>query len=413
LTFRRAAAVAAAALALPAGAAAQRWSAPFRLAGPEAADLTLVQLAISPSGELAAGFSAYDEDQPAMSQASLSLRPARGGAARTDHLRGAGQILALTFSGEVPVLLAGTGAAGQPCCARADVVEQVDGRFSRPRTVADGLTGAATGELEPLPGGGVLAAVGTDRGVWAGPLGRVRQVGSGTSVPWVLAATPTSVGWLAAPDRLGQSGPHEILVAPLEARARDLFTAPSGHELDELALAPLGSGATAAWIDGWFDGSGSYHAQAVVADVGRTVRPRPLPVAGRAASGIMLAGGTTGDQVLAFKACDGQGLCSVWESFRPRGARFSAPAGLGSIDPGQEPAAAVTPDGTAVVGWISGGRVFAAWRPPRASRFTGAHPLSPTVYASDLTIAPGPGSEAVAAWTEGTLAPSIVAATLR
>jgi hypothetical protein len=86
---------------------------------------------------------------------------------------------------------------------------------------------------------------------------------------------------------------------------------------------------------------------------------------------------------------------------------------LGAIDPGQVPAATVSGDGHAVVGWVWAGQPFAATRGPSARRFGASHRLSSTRFAADLALAAGPGPEAVAAWTQGTLNPSVVEAELR
>ena len=416
------------ALAAPARAGAARWGAPFRLAGPYDADLAPAQLAVSSSGALAAGFSVFDEDSPQVSQAMIAVRGERG-ATRVRRVSGTQEILGLAYDGARPALLGGVSAPGQACCARAQVTELAGAGFTPGHLVGDGLTGATTGTLQPLPGGGLLAALATDRGVWAAQsssgtrFGSTRRLSSGSAVPWVLAAAQgtggqTSVAWLAAPDGSGQSGPGQILVAggsppAAPGRAQAVLTVRPGRELDELALAPLGTGTTAAWIESWFDAHGAYRSQAVVADLRQPLRARALPVAGQVASGLTLAGGAGGEQLLAFRACDSRGACSARAALRPRGQHFGAPVRLGPIDPGQAPAAAITPGGAVVVAWVAGGQVFAEWRAPGAPGFTAPHRLSPTLYAADLVLAAGPGSEAVAAWTQGTVAPSVVAAVLR
>ena len=194
-------------------------------------------------------------------------------------------------------------------------------------------------------------------------------------------------------------------------RAAPVLTAAPAHQFDDLSLAPGGAGATAAWTYSWFDELGAYHSEAFVADLAHPLRPRVLSAGGQTASGLALAG-ARGVEVLAFRACDSSGACSAYASFRASHGGFGRPSRLGPIDPSQEPGATVGGDGTAVVGWIEGGRVLAVTRPSRARSFSAARRLSPTVYASELILAPA-GTGAVAAWTEGTVSPSLVAATLR
>ena len=417
-------------LGLPAGASAAGWGPAFRLAGPFAADAEPAQLALLPSGEIAAGFSIFQEDSPEISQAWLAVRG--GGRPAPPAVRrvpAAGQVLGLAFDGTVPAVLAGVAASGQPCCAGVELTELSGRRFAARHAMLGGLTGATAGSLEPLPSGGLLAAAATDRGVWVaqsrqGPrLGTARRLGSGPGVPWVLATGEalggqTSVGWLAAPDGSGQSGPGAVLIAGgsplrLPGSPQAVFSAAEGHEIDELALAPLGSVTTAAWILSWFDAAGAYHAEPMVADLGRVVRPASfVPPAGETSSALTMAGGPVGDQVLGFRDCDGVGDCWVEAGFRAPGAGFGAPVRLGTIDPGQEPAAVVTGNGTAVVAWIHDGQPFAVTRSAGARGFGAPHRLSSTGYAADLTLAAGARGRAVAAWTQGTLNTSVVAAEL-
>lgn len=433
MSFRRAVVSGAAALALtaPAPATALSWGSSFRVEAPQSTDVSPVQLAVAPNGTLASAFSLYDEDAPNQSHAFLSLRSPGGHVERARRIPDAQQALSLVYDGATLDLLTAAGLGSQGCCAQASTQSFSAGRFGSSHRISRDLAGAADGELDLLPGHRLLATVASDRGVWvdqSAPGARfaaAHRISSASPAPWAMAAAEasgghTSVGWVQAADRSGENAPEQLVVADGSAAsrpgsARQLVSAPAGHELDELALAPRGAGFSVAWIESWFDQLGAYHSEPVVADVSRSVNARPMPVAGEAASGLTLAG-AAGAQVLAFRACDRTGACRVWASYRSPGGRFSAPVRLGAVDPGQPPAAAVGPDGTAVVGWISGGQVFAVTRAPGAGPFSRLHRLSPTHYAADLTLASGPGGgagpQAVAAWTQGTLGPSVVAAEL-
>jgi hypothetical protein len=85
---------------------------------------------------------------------------------------------------------------------------------------------------------------------------------------------------------------------------------------------------------------------------------------------------------------------------------------LGSIDPAQTPALSVSPHGQVVVGWVRAGQPVAVVGPARSGNFGAVRVLSPSVYALDETVAYGP-SGALAAWTQGTLHPSVVGAAYR
>jgi hypothetical protein len=415
--------------ALPSAAAARGWGPPFRIAGPEPVDVGPAQLALSSGGELAVGFSLYPQDAPARARALLAIRPPVG-TARVRRVPGAQEVLALSFAGGALELLTGAAPAGRACCERAQAVAFAGGRLGRSRRVAGQLAGTTLGDLEPLPGGGLLAVLATDQGVWvaqSGPGGRFggpRRISSSFAVPWAMAATETAggrteVAWLEGPDPAGESGPRQMLLAtgsPVAAptAGRVVLSSPAGTQLDEVTLAPRGEFATAAWVESWFDRFGVYHAEPVVADLAGRVRPRPFAVPGQAVSGLALAGGPDA-QVLAWRGCGRSGACEVWASCRPRGGRFSAPVRLGAVDPGQPPAVTVTADGTAVVGWIDGGQVFAATRAAEGRGFGPPRRLGGTRSAADLTLVAGPfgGPPAVAAWTQGTRAPSLVGAELR
>jgi hypothetical protein len=83
---------------------------------------------------------------------------------------------------------------------------------------------------------------------------------------------------------------------------------------------------------------------------------------------------------------------------------------LGSIDASEEPAAAVGPHGQVLVGWVRGGRPVAATAASAGGRFGAAATLSSTTFALDVTVAFGARGAGLAAWTQGTLNPSVVGA---
>jgi hypothetical protein len=90
---------------------------------------------------------------------------------------------------------------------------------------------------------------------------------------------------------------------------------------------------------------------------------------------------------------------------------FGPYSSFGQVDPGQTPAVAVGPDGQAIVAWIRSGRPLAAVGSARSRRFGATRTLSSRAqFASDLTVGYGPRRTALAAWSQGTLNPSVVGA---
>ena len=80
------------------------------------------------------------------------------------------------------------------------------------------------------------------------------------------------------------------------------------------------------------------------------------------------------------------------------------------MDAGQAPVATVTNSGRAVVGWVASGHVLAA-----TGRTSGLGPpqvVSETSFASALALTADSAGGALAVWTQGTLAQSLVAARL-
>jgi hypothetical protein len=415
------------AFALGAAAPAQAgWSRPQRLAGPYSLDVLAPQVAFSTGGGAAFGFGVQNEDHPATSEALAALRSPSGRLARPHLVPAAQQVLAFIYDGSNLSLLVGSSPSGDPCCSSAGLVKVVKGTPRRSRTVVGTLAGMTLGRLLPLPGGRLLSAVATAEGVWveqAGPSGRpapARRLTPAVSAPQTLAATTlrgnhTIVGWTAAAGQPAPAPPASIVVAVGSAgRAPQhphvALSVAAGHQIDELALGRGRAGATAAWIESWYDAQGVLHSQAMVADLTRPVRVRAFPIDGLLASGLSLATDASGAQVLAWRVCDQAGSCSVEAVTRDSGRRFGQPARLGPTDASQAPAAAVSHNGVALVGWIHRGHVLAAARARRARRFGAPRVVSATNFAADLTVGFGTGAEAIAAWTQGTFAQSVMGA---
>ncbi len=428
----RPAALALALVALAAGAPAAwaGWGAPFRFAAPGSSDTLPAQIGYSSSGAAAVAFGVQDADNPATSAAQVTVRTAQRRVGTPKLIPGAQQVLGLSFDGSSLELLTGTSPAGEACCSSAQAVSlNARGAFGAPRTLVGGLAGATLGALLTLPDGRMLAAVATGLGVWvvqsvsanrfAGP----HKLTSPAVSPESLVATNlggnnTAVAWTAVSGSPGEAVARSIFLATGSAhsaprRARTALTVPAGHGIDELGIAPGSSSPTAAWIESWYDRRGGYHAQVRAADLTAHPGARTLSPSGQLASGLAFAGDAAGDLAAAWKTCTSSGACTLYASVRRVGQRFGSPQSLGSIDPSQTPAATVSPGGDALVGWVRSGQPVAAERAHGAARFGADHVLSRTVYAADLAISFGPAHEAIAAWTQGTLAPSVVGVAYR
>jgi hypothetical protein len=71
---------------------------------------------------------------------------------------------------------------------------------------------------------------------------------------------------------------------------------------------------------------------------------------------------------------------------------------------------AVGAHGQVLVGWVRGGVPLAATASSPDGRFGGPATLSSTTFALDLTVGYGSRGQALVAWTQGTLNPSVVGA---
>lgn len=414
----------ASATAAPAGG----WGRTFRMAPGQPSDVLAPRAVISSAGELAVGFSRYDEDLPSNARAYVAVRSPQGQLSGPRGVPGSQEVLDLTYQAGALYLLAGGSESGQPCCSSARVRSLAGGRFGAPRTVVSRLTGAALGRLIAVGTGKLLAVVATGQGVWdaqsgAGDrFGPRRRLSVRGQSPWTVSTAlqgtaAAFVGWTEASPQAGAAGPRVLMLSqgsPLAAPhgRRAAVTVPANHGLDEVTLAPGRGVPLAAWVESWFAGDGSYRSQAVLGDLRAPVRGRPLPIRGTVASAVAAAGDGTGENVVAWKACDTRATCAVWAIFRDPGRRFGSPVRLGAIDASQAPAVTVAGGGAALVGWVDGGRVLAVARRPGAGRF--ARPVAlPSSFAHDLTLTSAPGGPAAAVWTEGTVDPSVLAAIYR
>jgi hypothetical protein len=419
--------VGATAVAAPVASAAG-WDKPFEFSKPGTLDLLPTQLALSSGGAAAAGFTVHDVDAPGQSQAYVGMRSARGGVSAPRTIGSAQQTLALTYDGSALELVTGIGRAGRACCTSAQAVRMTaGGALQRPRTLVGGLAGATEARLLTLGNGAMLAAVATQRGVWVIQSARSNRFGiqhrltapkqmpQSLSDAW-LGGQSTIVAWTAA---RGPTTPARSIYyargtkSGAPRRVRTLLAVPSGHRIDELAVARRGSGATAAWVESWHDRHGAFHSLVRAADVAAGPVARTLSSADVPASGLDAASDTAGDQAITFKTCRQNGSCTAHAAVRGASKSFGRATSFGAQDPSETPATAVGRHGQVIVGWVRGGRPMAAVGAAASGRFGAARALSDTIFAYDLTVAFGPGRDALAAWSQGTLNPSVVGAAYR
>ncbi|MGZ4230361.1 MAG: hypothetical protein ACXVEW_09300 [Solirubrobacteraceae bacterium] len=422
--------VAALALAVPKAARAA-WQTPFRAAGPYSLDVLPIQMAFSGSGQSALGYGVFNEDHSISSQGYAAIGDKNKRPGSPVRVPNSQQVLDLVFDGSDLDLLIGTSEALRPCCSSARLVKVVKGKPRGPRIVFRQLAGPTVGRLIALPGGRLLSSVATAQAVWTeltGPKGRpppAHQLTPKTASPQTLGATVlrgnhTVLAWTAATGVPAgtTAGPTGIMVAGGTAkrapqRPRLAVTVAVGHQIDELAVGRGSSQATLAWIESRADSAGHLHSLPVVADLGREIRTRTFEIPGLLASGLSLATDPSGAQVLAWKACDLAGSCRVETVVKDPGRRFGQPVSLGPIDAAATPAAAVSPQGEGLVGWIDGGRVLAAARARRARAFAPTRVVSRTNSAMDLTLGFEPSGSAMAAWSEGTFTETVMGAVFK
>lgn len=408
--------------ALP-GVAQARWGQPYDLAPPQSLDVLPPQLVLSSDGSAAAAFGFQDVDAPGSAQGYVSLVARGGTVSGPQIISGTRQVLDLAFDGHSLELLTGSSPDGQTCCSAVQAVPIGPGGVpGAPRPLVGGLTGATLGHLVTLADGQMLAAVATERGVWVAQSTRGDRFGGqhlltgGGQVPETLAATPLGggsslVAWTAA---RGGADPHRVMGATGTRRraphgARTLATVPRGHRIDEIGVARRGARATVAWIESWYDGHGAYHSVVEAVDLTPGAHARVLSSANRVASGLQFAGDPAGDQVAAWESCTVDDACTADATVRGRDGSFGPARSLGAVDAAQAPALSVGPGGQAVVGWIRGSDPMAATEARPGRGFGRASVLSRAGYALDITVAAGRGRQAMAAWSQGTFNPSVVA----
>jgi hypothetical protein len=406
------------------------WSRPFELVKPGSEDYLPTQLAFSRGGALAAGLAIDDVDTPGSSQAYVVSRSARGSVGAPRAITGASQILALAYDGPALELLTGVSATGHDCCSAAEVVRvPAGGAVQGPQTVVSGLDGATLGQLLALADGRLVAAIGTEQGVWVSQTGRRGRFGvrhrltasdlapESLAEAW-LGGEGSAIAWTAASGPAGSAAPRSIFYATGSSKSppqmtHRLLQVAYGHRVDEPAVARGASGPTAAWIESWYDRRGEYHSQVRAADFAAHPNIRQLSAADGMAASIGLSSDASGAQALTWKSCGDAGTCTVHVATRsPKGA-FGHGLDLGGIDASQTPAVAVGANGRVVVGWVRSGHPVAAVGSAASGRFGPPRVLSASVYALDLTVAFGPRRDALVAWTQGTLNPSVVAADYR
>ncbi|MEA2160740.1 MAG: hypothetical protein QOD66_3120 [Solirubrobacteraceae bacterium] len=409
----------------PSAAAASGWSRPFKVAAPVPLDVVPAQIAFSAAGAAAVGYGVQDEDNPADSIARVVQRRARSrfGAAR--QVAGEQQILSLAYGNSGLELLGGASEAGHSCCSQVHAIGPARGSsFGPARTLFSALAGATDTRLLKVSNR-LLAVAATERGVWVAQsaaggarFAAAHRLSAPNQLPQSLDAiagpgAQSIVAWTARTDQVTSSGPRGIYLATGSAshapnRRRLALTVPAGHSIDEVALAQGAAQPTLAWIESWFDRRGAYHAQVKLADVAGRLRPQGVSAGGELAAGLAFAADAGGDQALTWKACDANGDCATRVVLRRAKGRFGSVQHPGAIDASQNPVAAVTLGGRALVGWIHNGHVFAAGS--QTTRLSRPSVVSPTGFGADLTIAASPRGGGLAVWTQGTLAQSVIGA---
>jgi hypothetical protein len=373
---------------------------------------------------VAVGYSVLDVDAPAASQAFVTVRTPAGGLAAPRPIPGHQQVLGLTYDGSSLELLTGSSPQSLECCSAAEAASLApSGVFGRARTLVGGLAGATLGQLLTLGDGRMVAVAATSRGVWANESTRANRFAEThiltghDTVPRSLAAAKigrvgSALAWTAA--RFSDDDARSIFLATgsrlrSPRRSRVALTAPPGRGIDELGLAGGPSFPTAAWIESWQDRRGR-HSVADAADLFAKPRVQMLSPGGQTASGLSLAGNAAGQAAAGWENCHPNGACSVSVAVRGVHGQFGRATSLGPIDATATPSIAVARNGEVLAGWIRGGRPMAVERPAHGRGFGAPLRLSSTEFGNDLTLAFGPAHEAIAAWTQGTLNPSVVGA---
>jgi hypothetical protein len=409
--------------AASAGAAiAAVWSRPARIAGPEGDAIVGPQLEFSSAGMAAITFAVQNEQLPGQSRALLgsSTPPGRW---QSQALRGAQTVLGTAFSRSGTLwLLTGTAPSPRACCATVSIGRRSGGAG---HALVTGLTGTTDGGLVALPNGDLMAAIATQRGLWVAQSDKHGTFATGSVSQLQFDGAPAALDATALPSGGGEivwsvAGPsgaseaHRILYAagsPRSAPAHPHVAASLGSSssVDQLALAPANQGATVAWVQSSFSARGAFRSVVMAHDLRRRAVVQVSPSA-VLASDLAFAGNTAGDQVIAWDACSATGTCTVQASVRPAGGGFGPVLTLGAGDPIEAPAAAISAHGEVLVAWIRDGDVRAAARQLRAQRFGPARTVATAGDDNGVTVGFAPGGGALAAWTQGTVSPSLMAA---
>jgi hypothetical protein len=416
------------ALAASAPAAQAGWGRPFELTTPGSLDLIGAQLAFAPSGASAAAYGVEDVDTPGDSQAFVTPRSPSGAVGAPKPIGSAKQVLALSFDGSALQLLTGVSPSALACCSSVQAVRlTAGGTLQPPRTLVGGLTGPTAAQLLTLGNGGMLAAVATERGLWVlqaahgNRFGSQHRLSGANQIPQSMSAAwqggrSSIVAWTSARGPAGTADPRTIYYAVGSSRGaprrvRKLLTVASSHRIDELGVARRRAGATAAWVESWYDKKASFHSVVRAADVGADPGIRDLSPAGQLATAVTISADAAGDQAVAWKTCRANGSCTAQAAVRGARSTFAGHSSFAGIDPGDEPAAAVGPRGQAIVAWVRSGQPTAAVGSAHNRRFGAATTLSKTAqFAANLAVAFGPRRQALAVWSQGTLNPSVVGA---
>ena len=161
----------------------------------------------------------------------------------------------------------------------------------------------------------------------------------------------------------------------------------------------------------WFDTLGKFHSAVEVRTLTAPGPTQTISPSFELASDLAFAANSSGGQVLAYDGCSSSGACVARAASRQGTHPFGGARYLGAADPSQQVAVAVSSRGESLVGWISpSGGVVAAAHSPHAARFGRERLVAGTSYATDLTVAFGPGRRALAAWTQGSVTPVIAGA---
>ena len=419
----RPAALALLTLAFAAPAAQAGWSRPFEFAPPGTLDTVPSQIAYSNRGAVAVGYSLFDEDAPASSQAFVTVRSPDGTLAPPAPIPGAQEVLGLTYDGSSLELLTGSSPPSLACCSSAQARSLSASGFGLPRTLLSGLAGATLGRILALGDGRLVAAAATSRGVWANEATRADHFAKthiltgASAAPRSLAAANvgrvgSALAWTSA--RFSDDDARSIFLATSSRvsaprRSHVALSVPAGHGIDELGLAGGPRFPAAAWIASWRDRRGR-HSVAAAAELSAKPAVQTLSPGGQSASGLTLAGNGAGVLAAAWESCHSSGACFVSVAVRGAHGRFGRATSLGAIDATQTPSVAVARNGEVLVGWVRSGHPMAAERAAHGRGFGVATTLSSTQFAADLTLAFGPAHGAIASWTQGTLNPSVVGA---